>query len=95
MFIALVDYSKISNYERFINDNEGREELSRLILKNLNIIPLGETEKEATDRLISIDSIERKRVIELSKNAQKRVKELREAMERKLAEEAASKMNRE
>lgn len=95
LFTDLAEYSKINKAERFVYDGEGREELTRLLFKSLALIPEGETEKEAKDRLISIDSIERKKVIELSKQSQKRIKELREALERKEAEEAASKMSRE
>jgi len=95
LFTDLAEYSKINKAERFVYDGEGREELTRLLFKSLELIPEGETEKEAKDRLVSIDSIERKKVIELSKQSQKRIKELREALERKKAEEAASKMSRE
>lgn len=95
LFTDLTEYSKINKAERFVYDGEGREELSRLLFKSLSLIPEGETETEAKDRLVSIDSIERKKVIELSKQSQKRIKELREALERKEAEEAASKMSRE
>jgi len=95
LFTDLAEYSKINKAERFVYDGEGREELSRLLFKSLTLIPEGETEAEAKDRLASIDSIERKRVIELSKQSQKRVKELQEALTRKEAEEAASKMTRE
>lgn len=95
LFTYLTEYSKINKAERFVYDGEGREELSRLLFKSLSLIPEGETENEAKDRLVSIDSIERKKVIELSKQSQKRIKELREALERKEAEEAASKMSRE
>ncbi|MBK6607158.1 MAG: hypothetical protein IPG24_17185 [Leptospiraceae bacterium] len=55
----------------------------------------GETDNHALDRLTTVNSIERQRLIEESKAAQKRAQELREAIARQEAEEAASKWNRE
>ncbi len=81
--------------KQFVFDSERREELIRFCLKKLNLKPKGESEVHANDRLMSINSIERKRVIEESKAAQKRAQELREAIARQEAEEAASKWNRE
>lgn len=81
--------------KQFVFDSERREELIRFCLKKLNLKPKGESEIHSNDRLMSINSIERKRVIEESKAAQKRAQELREAIARQEAEEAASKWNRE
>ncbi|HNI89908.1 MAG TPA: hypothetical protein PKX55_17275, partial [Leptospiraceae bacterium] len=72
-----------------------REELIRFCLKELDLKPNGETDIHSIDRLTTINSIERQRVIEESKAAQKRAQEIREAIARKEAEEAASKWNRE
>lgn len=91
----IIDLAAIVEATQFVFDSERREELVRFCLMNLDLKPSGETETHANDRLISINSIERKRVIEESKAAQKRAQELREALARKEAEEAASKWNRE
>ena len=91
----LINLVKLIEPTEFIFDDERREELIRYILLNLNYYPKGENENKAKDRFTSIDSIERKRMIDASIAAQKRAKELREAMERQEAEEAASKWNRE
>ena len=76
-------------------DPEGREELCRRILMGLDLLPQGETESQAADRLAALDSVERARVIEQTRSAQRRAREIREAMARKAADEAASKMTRE
>ena len=89
------DLASIVEAKQFVLDSERREELIRFCLKELNLKPAGETDAHANDRLMSVNSIERKRVIEESKAAQKRAQELREAIARREAEEAASKWNRE
>lgn len=89
------DLAAIVEANQFVLDSERREELIRYCLKELNLKPDGESDAHANDRLMSVNSIERKRVIEESKAAQKRAQELREAIARKEAEEAASKWNRE
>jgi len=81
--------------EEFRSDGERREELARLCLALLGLRPEGENEAAAIDRLAAVDSVERARLVELSRKAQERARELREAMERAAAEEAASKMSRE
>lgn len=67
----------------------------RLCLQALDLRPWGETEIQALDRLNTVDSLERKRVMRESLAAHKRAEEIRQAMARKEAEEAASKMTRE
>jgi hypothetical protein len=89
------ELSRIVSFELFFEDQERREELIRISLKHLNLIPEGETEVNAKDRLNTLDSVERMRIIRKTKNAQKRAQELRAAMARKAAAEAASKMSRE
>ncbi|MCR9141924.1 MAG: hypothetical protein NXI24_06700 [bacterium] len=83
------------NPANFVSDAERREELVRLLLDALALQPAGEKPAESRDRLQTLDSVERERVIAASRAAQKRAQELREAMARKRAEEAASKMTRE
>jgi hypothetical protein len=79
----------------FISEPERREELARLALKALGLRPAGETAVEAQDRLTTVSSVERHRVIMGTRNAQKRAAEIREAMRKKAAEEAAAKASRE
>ena len=79
----------------FVSDPERREELARLALKALGLRPAGETGVEAQDRLTTVSSVERRRVILGTRNAQRRAAEIREAMRKKAAEEAAAKASRE
>lgn len=80
---------------RFVSDPDRREELVRLCLKALGLRPAGETSAQAQDRLTTISSLERQRVIRESQAAEARMRQIREAMQRKAAEEAAAKMRRE
>ncbi|HRX48228.1 MAG TPA: hypothetical protein P5120_11975 [Spirochaetota bacterium] len=81
--------------ELFITDPDRREELCRLALNAVGLYPAGETEKRGRERLATLDSIERKKILDKTRQAQERAREIREAMLRKEAEEAASKMSRE
>jgi hypothetical protein len=79
---ALVDAAN------FVNDPDRREELSRLCLKGLGLRPRGESVAQARDRLSTLDSVERARVIREAQAAEARAREIREAMAKKAAEEA-------
>jgi hypothetical protein len=92
---GLADLAKLAKAPYFLEDPEGREEMARLVLSALGLLPEGETEAQARDRLAALDSVERARLTEKTREAQKRAREIREAMARKAAEEAASKMTRE
>lgn len=92
---GLCEVSRVVNPRYFITDPEGREELARRVLQALELLPEGETAAQAADRMTSVDSVERKKVVEKSREAQRRAQEIREALARKEAEEAASKMTRD
>lgn len=83
------------NADQFITDPDRREELCRIAIDAAGFYPDGEDEKKSRDRLASLDSIERKKILDKTREAQKRAREIREAMLRQEAEEAASKMTRE
>lgn len=91
----LEQLSKIIDYKEFITDSERREELSRLSLEGLGLLPAGENKIFSQDRLTTLDSIERKKIVQKTKEALERAQKLKEEMERRAAEEAASKMSRE
>lgn len=80
---------------RCLDDGEGREELSRLMTRLAGGLPEGETPELARDRFRALDSVERARTSARAKEAERRARELAEAMARREAEEAASKMSRE
>ncbi len=102
----LQDLTAITTADACVKDDERREELARLCLKALGFLPQGEREAQAQDRLESISSVERKRVIAASRHVQEearkrraleeeRARKVREEMQRKAAEEAAAKGTRE
>ena len=76
----------------FFNDQDRREELARLSIQALSILPVGESASVAGDRLKALDSVERMRLLKESQEIQRRNEELRKKRE---AEEMASKWNRE
>ncbi|PKL16704.1 MAG: hypothetical protein CVV49_14760 [Spirochaetae bacterium HGW-Spirochaetae-5] len=92
----LIDLSRaVKSSDEFITDPERREEICRAALDAAGYFPEGENEKNARDRLSTLDSVERKIILTRTAEAQKKANELKEAMMRKEAEEAASKMSRE
>lgn len=81
--------------EQCILEPDRREELVRFCLDALGICPDGETPAQAADRLKALDSIERVRVMREAKRAEEHARKVREAMKKKQAKEAASKVMRE
>jgi hypothetical protein len=80
---------------KLVGDPERREELARLTLARLGYRPAGETEGQAQDRLVSLSSTERARVLKASRAAEERARAVREALRKKAAEESADKWTRE
>jgi hypothetical protein len=81
--------------QKYLNDPDRREELARLALARLGLRPAGETLAQSQDRLTSISSTERARVVRASRAAEERAREVREALARKAAQESADKYTRE
>jgi hypothetical protein len=84
-----------TNAAKLFQDAERREELARLTLARVGLRPAGETLAQAQDRLTSISSIERARILKASREAEQRARALREALAKKAAEESADKWTRE
>jgi hypothetical protein len=80
---------------RYIDDAERREELARTVLARLGFHPYGETPAQAADRLAAVSAAERRRLLDASRAAERRAREIREALVRKAAEESADKWTRE
>jgi hypothetical protein len=89
------EVSQIVPASKFVSDPERREELARAVLWGLGLRPAGETDEQAQDRLDTLNSLERQRVIRASKAAEQRSRAIREALAKKAAQEAADKWNRE
>ena len=80
---------------QFTHDPERREELARIVLARLAFRPRDESVAQATDRLSAISGTERRRLLEASRLAEQRAREIREALAKKAAEESADKWSRE
>lgn len=79
----------------FVADPDRREELARIALARLGFRPAGETVAQAQDRLTTLNSAERARVMQASRAAEERARKIREALVKKAAEESADKWTRE
>lgn len=88
--IKLKELAKLVKLEMLVNDPDRREELVRIVLAALDLRPEGETKEQALDRLNTLDSVERKRILLATLDAEKRAREVREAMARAKAQESAS-----
>ena len=80
---------------KFQSDPDRREEIARFALALLGYRPAGETPAQAQDRLTSLSSAERARVLKAARAAEERARAIREALARKAAEESADKWTRE
>ena len=80
---------------QFTQDPERREELARIVLARLGFRPADESVAQATDRLSAISGTERRRLLEASRLAEQRAREIRAALATKAAEESADKWSRE
>ncbi|MVW59769.1 hypothetical protein GPY61_07485 [Massilia sp. NEAU-DD11] len=80
---------------RYVDDAERREELARTVVARLGCHPYGETPEQAGDRLAAVSAAERRRLLDASRAAERRAREIREALVRKAAEESADKWTRE
>lgn len=92
---GLAELAGVVKAPQCVADPDRREELSRLCLYQLGLHPAGETEAQAYDRLTTLNTAERQRVIAATRAAEKRAQEVREAMAKQAAEEAADKWSRE
>jgi len=80
---------------KYRDDSERREEMIRFALARLDMRPSGETVIQAQDRLTTLGSIERNRVLAASRAAEQRARDIREALARQAAQESADKYTRE
>lgn len=75
---------------RLAADPDRREELVRVCLDELGHRPAGETVEQSGDRLTTLDSVERQRVLKATRAAEQRARDVREAMAKARAQESAS-----
>ena len=86
----LKNLAEIVQAGQFVQDADRREELVRLCLAELDLRPAGESLAQATDRLNTLDSVERMRVLSATLAAERRAREVREEMAKAKAMESAS-----
>jgi hypothetical protein len=91
----LEQLSEMVRPETMVGDPDRREELVRVCLSALGLRPRGETVVQATDRLTTLDSIERDRVVRKTRAAEARARRIREEMAKKAAQEAAARYSPE
>jgi hypothetical protein len=87
---GLLRLSTLVKTEHTVSDPDRREEFARFCLSHIGLRPKGESLATASDRLASLNSIERKRILQETADAEKRAREIREAMAAAKAQEAAS-----
>jgi len=87
--------SRVVDAKTVVTDSDRREEFVRLCLKHLGLRPSGESIEYATDRLTTLDSVERVRVVREMRSAEARAREVREALAKQAAQAAAAKASRE
>jgi hypothetical protein len=79
----------------WLGDAEHREELVRLVLRDLGLRPAGESESQAQDRLSGISSIDRRRVMLETRQAEQRAAAIQKALLEQEAQRSADKATRE
>jgi hypothetical protein len=92
---GLLELAQLNKAPSFVNDPDRREELVRMMLNQLELRPQGETIAQAQDRLMTLSTAERQRVVRAARAAEERARAIRAAMAEQAAREAADKMSRE
>ena len=92
---GLTEAAALTPASQFVADPDRREELARLCLKALGLRPAGESLAQAQDRLATLNTAERQRVIAAARVAEERAQEIRRRMAEEAAREAESKVMRE
>lgn len=94
-FEALAEAALYVKFEDWISDEERAEEMVRLLLYTCEILPEGESYEEATDKLASMSSADRQKVLRESYEAHERIMRIKREMAEKKAREAANTYGRE
>jgi hypothetical protein len=92
---GLTELAGLTQAQQFISDPDRREELARLCLKDLGLRPARESIAQAQDRLATLNTAERQRIIKAAREAEERAREIRRKMAEEAAREAEMKTMRE
>lgn len=92
---GLNELAALTPAPQFVADPDRREELARLCLKAVGARPAGESLAQAQDRLATLNTAERQRVIAAARAAEERAREIRRRMAEEAAREAEAKTMRE
>ena len=92
---GLTELADLIPAEQCVAEPDRREELVRVCLNGLGLRPAGESLAQAQDRLATLNTVERQRVIKAALQAEERSRKIREAMAREAAKEASMKTMRE
>jgi hypothetical protein len=92
---AIAELALMTPAHQFVLDSDRREELARTVLARLDVVPFGETIAQASDRLTAISGTERQRLLNASRAAEERARQIREALASQAARESADKYTRE
>ncbi|NDD28535.1 MAG: hypothetical protein EB084_09760 [Proteobacteria bacterium] len=90
MLDGLDDFAPHVNASQLVADADRREETARTMLRALGLRPRGETVAVAQDRLTTMSSAERQRVLRESRAADERNRKVLEEARRKAEAEAAA-----
>lgn len=94
-FEELFQASQYVKFNDWISDDERAEEMVRLLLHCCQIIPYGENNDQAADKLSSLSSAGRHKVLKQSYEAHERIMNIKREMAEKQAREAANTYGRE
>jgi hypothetical protein len=94
-FEELREASAYVKFNEWVSDDERAEEMVRILLNCCEIIPNGENQDESTDKLSSLSSADRHKVLKQSYEAHERIMNIKREMAEKKAREAANTYGRE
>ncbi len=91
----LPELSMHVNYQKYIDDDERTEEFVRLALRCCSVLPTGETQQEAADKLDGLNTVKRLAILLETNKKIQRMKAIKKKMEEDQAREAANVYGRE
>lgn len=91
----LVQLAALVDADQFAKDPDRQEELVRTVLNVLQLQPTGETRSQTTDRLDSLSTVQRTKILKAHQKKLERARELEAELKRKQREAQSSRYGRE